>query len=104
MYYILLEDKNAVVCGDLINWGQWFKKANRNVAVDTISEVKISTVFLGIDHAFQGSYPILFETMVFGGALDEEQERCSTWEQAEIMHQSMCERVRNSVSNATVRG
>lgn len=34
--------------------------------------------------------PIVFETMIFGGANDEYQERCSTWEEAEAMHKRAC--------------
>jgi hypothetical protein len=56
---------------------------------------KVSTVFLCLDHQFAGGPPILWETMVFGGALDQEQDRCSgTREQAEAMHQRMVERVK----------
>lgn len=47
----------------------------------------ISTVFLGIDHAFGRSKgPILFESMIFGGEKSEWQERYSTWDQAEMGH------------------
>jgi hypothetical protein len=57
-----------------------------------IGEVRVSTVFLGIDHAWEGP-PLLFETMVFGGPLDEEMERYSTWEEAERGHAVMARRV-----------
>jgi hypothetical protein len=32
--------------------------------------------------------------MIFGGPLDQECDRCSTWEAAEKMHEKMMERVR----------
>jgi hypothetical protein len=33
--------------------------------------------------------------MVFGKEpLNERQERCTTWEEAEVMHENMCEEVR----------
>jgi hypothetical protein len=36
--------------------------------------------------------------MVFGkGEFDERQERCTTWEEAEVMHETMCELVRQQV-------
>lgn len=50
-------------------------------------EVLVSTVFLGIDHGMPyGSQPVLFETMVFGGPLDQSQECYCTYEQAECGH------------------
>lgn len=36
----------------------------------------------------------LFETMVFGGELDQGQDRCSTYEQALKMHKTMRDRVK----------
>ena len=48
-----------------------------------IGPVLISTVFLGINHAFNDDGPpILFETMIFGGALDQYQQRYCTYEEA----------------------
>lgn len=64
----------------------------RRVAETTVSpepnRVWVSTVFLGLDHAFgrQGP-PILFETMIFGGEHDQYQTRCATWDEAEAMHE-----------------
>jgi len=37
--------------------------------------VSISTIFLGVDHAWFGGPPVLWETMVFGGKDDELQYR-----------------------------
>ena len=53
-------------------------------------DVCVSTVFLGLNHAFGNEPPELFETMIFGGLHDQHQERCSTWEQAEEMHTRAC--------------
>ncbi|MHA1592413.1 MAG: hypothetical protein ACTSUP_08080 [Candidatus Heimdallarchaeaceae archaeon] len=83
----ILEGRNAVLCSDLMKWGKWFETANRHVAKTQINDmVKVSTVFLGLNHNFGAGLPILFETMVFGGEFDEEMERYSTWEQAERGH------------------
>ena len=42
------------------------------IALDYVGKIKISTVFIGIDHQFlKSGPPLLFETMVFGGELDE---------------------------------
>jgi hypothetical protein len=58
---------------------------------DDEGEVFISTVFLmGINHQIRpGQEPLLFETMVFGGAMDESQWRYSTWVDAERGHQAV---------------
>jgi len=64
------------------------------VARSKIGDVQISTVFLGIDHSWDNGPPVLFETMVFGGNHDQYQERCSTWKQAEDMHERACALVR----------
>lgn len=53
---------------------------------------QVSTVFLGIDHNHWGEgLPLLFETMIFGGKHDQEQFRCSTWDEAVDMHEAACE-------------
>lgn len=69
---------------------------DRHVGNDTIGDVEVSTVFLGIDHSFGSGPPLLFETMVFGGELDQEQERYSTEAEAAAGHRAMVERVRAS--------
>jgi len=93
-HYIL--DGHQVVKTDLMTWAKWFEKHERHVADETINGVRVSTVFLGVDHQFGAGPPLLFETMVFGGALDQEQERCSTWEEAEHMHAIMVMRVKDA--------
>jgi hypothetical protein len=92
--YILDEKGTPVHEPDITKWGQWFSKADRHVGNETIGNSQISTVFLGLDHAFGGGVPVLWETMVFGGKLDQVQDRCSgSREQAEAMHARMVERV-----------
>ena len=103
----ILDGKTPVVENDLTKWAEWMQTGNRVVRHDTadvklagkpIGEVRVSTVFLGLDHWFGDGPPMLFETMVFGGALDQEQDRCSTWEAAEKMHELMCERVKRGTA------
>lgn len=52
---------------------------------DLPGEVHVSTVFLGMDHGF-GGMPLLFETMIFGGELDQFQDRYPTWDMAVAGH------------------
>jgi hypothetical protein len=94
MKYIL--DGHKVKEVDLMTWAKWFEQADRCVAKDTINGVYISTVFLGLDHSFGSGPPLLFETMVFGGPLDQEQKRYSTWEESEIGHKKMIDRVKEA--------
>ena len=60
--------------------------------------MRISTVFLGIDHNFGAEGPpLLFETMIFGGERDEYQVRTATWADAELAHKETCDLVRATV-------
>lgn len=72
--YILDDAGNPVPEPDIYKWGDWFEATAkqsyhgdpRRVAISQVREWKISTVFLAIDHSFNGGAPLLWETMVFG--------------------------------------
>lgn len=71
-------------------WVQWCVKRGEATAVvkqDKIGPLFVSTVFLGLDHNILGSEPLLFETMIFDDFHDAYQTRCTTWDQAELMHE-----------------
>ena len=85
LHYVLV-NKKVVPCKSLLAWGEFMEGADRVVKKSHVDGVEISTVFLGVDHAFMGGPPLFFETMIFGGEFNEEQYRCSTWEQAEKQH------------------
>jgi len=92
--YILDENGAPVIEPDLMKWGQWMERGIRRVAQETILESTVSTVFIGTDHGYGESTPILWETMVFGGPLDQEQTRCAgSRADAEAMHREMVEKV-----------
>jgi len=94
MYY-LDADKNPQPCFDTLEWAAKRNGVMESVVKKTYTHLgEISTVFLGLDHnhKFQGP-PVLFETMVFGGPLDQEQARYCTWAEAEIGHDEMKARV-----------
>lgn len=95
--YILDENKNPIPEPNLLKWGRWMEKNDekRKVAFTEMGNVKISTVFLGLDHSFLGAVPILFETMIFGGPFDSYQDRCSTYADALEMHRKAVEFARN---------
>ena len=54
-------------------------------------------LFTGLDHSFRSgnSPPVLYETLVFGGSLDGEMDRYSTFEEAVSGHRRMVARVQN---------
>lgn len=52
--------------------------------------VRVSTVFLGLDHSFGAGPPVLWETMIFGGDHDEYQERYTSYEDAVEGHARAC--------------
>ena len=64
---------------------------------DEVNGIRISTVWLGMDHSFGGSAPELFETMVFGGEWDQELTRYATKEEASKGHQRIVQRVRDGL-------
>jgi hypothetical protein len=86
--YYRLDGHVPVPCADVLTWAQWFETADRGVATDTLpTGVRVSTVFLGVDHGFSmAQRPVLFETMIFGGPHDQDTWRYATWEEAEKGH------------------
>lgn len=96
--YILDENGEPQKEDDTLKWAKWFEKGNRVLEQTMIDGVKVSTVFLGIDHRIgeYGSYkkpPILWETMIFGGKHNDEQWRYPTKELALQGHRQACELV-----------
>ncbi len=93
-HYVLDANKQPQPA-ELMEWARWFETAGaeRVVAKTEIGDAMVSTVFLGLDHqwALNGP-PLIYETMVFGGALGGEQERYSTPEEAQSGHAAMVER------------
>lgn len=90
----ILDGHTPVKEPDLLKWSKWMQAAKRHVADERIDGIRISTVFLGLDHQWDGGAPLLFETMIFGGPHNDWQERCSTWEEAEEMHKKAVELVK----------
>jgi len=63
--YILDEDGNPIPEKDPLKWADWFETTNRTVKKTQVGKLLVSTVFLGLNHAFDGGIPLLYETMVF---------------------------------------
>ena len=75
--------------------------ARRVAREKVVPGVDVSTVFLGLDHGYGDGPPILYETMVFGGTLDGEQDRYATREQALAGHEAMKQRVLADIRQVT---
>ena len=83
----ILAGHEPVPC-DTETWARWFETADRQVAETMQGDVRVSTVFLGLDHNFGDLFgrPILFETMVFVGHDSVACDRWRTWDEAEAGH------------------
>lgn len=92
--YILNADHSIRQTTDLLEWAKWYETADRRVCETMLGEVRISTVFLSLPG------PLLFETMVFGGAMDREEKQYSTWDEAVVGHERMVERVKSTITEA----
>jgi hypothetical protein len=92
MKHYILKGKELVAC-ELLEWARWFETAERRVAFTQLPGVDISTVFLGIDHRHGDGPPLVFETMVFGGTLDQEIRRYGTWDEAAAGHADTVKRL-----------
>lgn len=85
--YILV-GKQVVSCSDLMTWAEWLETADRHVRDTARDDVRVSTVFLGLDHGFgDDGPPVLFETMVFVNGAEAGCERYCTWDEAEAGHE-----------------
>ena len=99
--YKLNEQGEPVPCSGLMDWAMWFESSEnqRIVARDEIGDVRVSTIFLGLDHNWRlEGPPILWETMTFGGGIEQECERCAgSREQALAMHATVLAHVREAL-------
>lgn len=98
---------------DLLEWAKWFETADRTIEHSTTTspdgkvEAYVSTVFLGLDYAFGGDIPILFETMVFCSSdekIDQEQDRYSNIQDAKMGHAKMFVKVRSYLKKKYPKG
>lgn len=65
------------------------------VGSDHIGEAWVSTVWLGLDHSFTGTPPLVFETLIFGGEHDQYMRRYSTKDQARAGHDEIVTALRD---------
>lgn len=105
MWYILDKDKNPVPAKDMFQANRLLTDTDsRRVALDDIIvedygiTITVSTVFLVLDHNHSPkSKPVLFESMIFNGELNQSLDRYRTWKEAEEGHKKMVELVKNNL-------
>ena len=107
MHYILEENNVTFRKAESIEeWADWFEHAHNRLLKQTqCRQSRISTVFLGIDHSFDSDGiedPVLFETMIFGGAYDQFQWRYTTAEEAMNDHEKIIKYVMLGVDPSDV--
>jgi hypothetical protein len=103
--YFVSRPGGGVLPAEPMEWAVWFERSlhapfeqgGRVVASTELpGDTLVSTVFLGLDHSHGFGPPQLFETMVFGGKLDDYQRRYSTAAEARDGH---AEAVRRATDN-----
>ena len=84
-----LDGHKPVKC-TVLEWAEMFETQDKRVADDMVGKVRISTIFLGINHNFGISgKPILFETMGFDESGDTLFcDRYTDWDSAVLGHQN----------------
>ena len=98
----VLEGTTPIQEPSLEKWRQWYATADRTVQHTEIpvteqnrfrfkiSEVdctiKVTTVFLGVDHALLQERPLLYVTKITGGPYDQRQQWTSSWKEALLEH------------------
>jgi hypothetical protein len=104
MFYSYDPDTHEVtpiIGEDAVNqWATEFERTKRRrlFLAEIPPNIRVSTVFLGLNHQYEEGPPLVFETMVFGGAHDQAwEERYSTYDEAKAGHEAMIERVLESL-------
>jgi len=89
-FYVLDNESNPVKTQNIEEWCEWFSTHQTQIGCDTVRDVTISTVFLGIDHNYSGvGDPLLFETMIFPPhSIDRRIMRCTTHRDAVALHEA----------------
>ncbi len=106
MNYRADADGNPIHEPDLLAWARWYETADRSIGRDTFihpstgQEILVSTVFLGLDHSFFGTAPVLWETMIFwpGSKNDGDQLRYTSRAEAVAGHVAMVEQVKQELT------
>jgi hypothetical protein len=95
--YILDENGEPKICNDVYVWGEWYENvSNRSILFNQVGDVKVSTVFLGLDHSFGIGDPVLWGSLITGGSYDGHEERYRSKKEAITNHDKLVEMVKES--------
>lgn len=98
--YYILKDNAVVEEPDHSEWIKWYENSYEKIRQIAHTELKfgvVSTVFLALNMTLSKSDPpMVFETRVKGGWLDDEWERFSTLQAAKAGHEAVVARVREA--------
>jgi hypothetical protein len=97
--YILNADNTVVEVTNVVAWGEFMERDDRRIGYTEItSQCRVSTVFIGIDHRIFGQGPpVLFETMIFGGPLADNQWRYASYDDAYVGHKMAVKKAREAL-------
>lgn len=98
--YYKLTGKLAIPC-TMEEWAMWLETADRQVALDRVGGIVVSTVCLGLDHNHSldpNALPLIFETMIWRGGESTEQFRYGTWDEAEKAHKIIVGQIRAEIT------
>ena len=97
--YYILHDDEVIEEPEYTKWIQWYGESYEKIRCIASTKVKygtVSTVFLALNMTLSKTDPpMLFETRVTGGWLDDEWERFSSLEDAKAGHEVWVARVHN---------
>ncbi len=83
LFYYLNDDHTVKACS-CDEWANQFETMDRQLKVDKVKDLNVSTIWLGLNHNYFGGEPLLFETMIFKGHMESMGycNRYSTWDEA----------------------
>lgn len=90
-------DRQGQPVSDTLRWAKLFEdRSYQRVALTILTNgIKVSTVWLGLNHQWGDGPPLIFETMVFPDTADFHEDDCARYSsEAEAVagHQGMCEK------------
>lgn len=99
-YYYKLEGQTPVAVESFIEWNLWVATAtfaDITVMYTEFNDFIVSTKFVGVDlnpgSSNSESQPMVFETLVMGGALDGKKNLYPTWDEAMQGHLKICSQI-----------
>lgn len=87
------KEGNPISTGELLELRLGDPDYKRVAMTHVGTSVDVSTVWLGLDHSWNGGPPLIFETLVLGGEHDQYMERYSTESEAKEGHKRIVEMV-----------